>query len=155
MEPQPVRPELEYLCQATIKLTEQILVGNTPQGVRYVIPFTGRFVGDKLSGEVLAGGTDCVLIRPDGTVFVDARYAVKTADGALIYIHNRGRRSASRKVHERLASGETVDPTSYYYRLTPEFETEAEQYAWLNNIVAICSAARLPDGVMIDFYIVR
>ncbi|MFC1533950.1 DUF3237 domain-containing protein [Thermodesulfobacteriota bacterium] len=155
MEFQPVKPHLEYLCQANIELTDHIVVGATPQGVRHVIPFTGRFVGDKLSGEILPGGTDCLIIRPDGTTLVDARYAIKTPDGALVYINNRGRRAASREVRERLASGETVDPTTYYYRLTPEFETEAEQYAWLNDIIAICSAARLPGQVIIDFYIVR
>jgi hypothetical protein len=155
MELQPVKPHLEHLCRATIELTAMIVVGKTPLGERRVIPFTGRLVGEKLSGEILPGGTDCMLVRPDGTALVDARYAIRTPDDAIVFVHNYGRRSGSPEVLERVARGEAVDPSNYYYRLSPEFETAAKQYAWLNDIIGICSGARDGNKLLLDFYIVR
>jgi len=103
MEMQSVKPSLEYLCRAKIGLAPPVTVGMTPLGERRIIPFGGRYVGDKLSGEVLPGGIDCQLVRPDGTVSVDARYAIRIPDGALVYIHNYGRRSGPVEAIKRLA----------------------------------------------------
>jgi len=36
----------------------------------------------------------------------------------------------------------------YYLRIAPFFETAAERYTWLNNIVAIGIGERLPNGVV-------
>jgi len=55
----------------------------------------------------------------------------------------------------RPARGEAVDPQSYYFRTTPQFETGALKYAWLNDLVAVCSAARAAGAVTLDFYAVR
>jgi hypothetical protein len=48
-----------------------------------------------------------------------------------------------------------VDPASYYFRTRPEFETGAPQYAWLNDLLAVCSAVRAANSVTLDFYAVR
>jgi hypothetical protein len=48
---------------------------------------------------------------------------------------------------ERLAQGETVDPTEYYFRVAPVFETGAERYAWLNKILAVGVGERLPPNI--------
>ena len=45
-----------------------------------------------------------------------------------------------------LARGETVDPSKYYFRTTPRFETSAPAYAYLNRVIAIASADRRPGG---------
>ena len=55
-------------------------------------------------------------------------------------------------VLEQLANGDIVDPSKYYFRTTPQFETGAEKYYWLNNIICVCSGVRLADAVIIDFY---
>jgi hypothetical protein len=49
-------------------------------------------------------------------------------------------------VIERLNKGETVDPSLYYFRSTPYFETGSEKYAWLNGICAVATGARLSSG---------
>lgn len=154
MEPIPVTPRLEHLCRGEVQLGEMLRAGESPFGERRVIPITGgRFEG-KLAGEVLPGGADSQWVRPDGTVVVDTRYMIKTSDGAIVYIHNHGLRAGPRKVIERMLRGESVDPSSYYFRTTPEFETGSPKYAWLNNIVAVCSASRLANSVILDFYTV-
>jgi uncharacterized protein DUF3237 len=58
------------------------------------------------------------------------------------------------EVLARLGRGEPVDPAAYYFRTTPRFETVAPSYAWLNDVVAVGSAVRRPDAVILDFYTV-
>jgi hypothetical protein len=156
MELSPVTPTLERLFRAVVEIAAPLSVGLTPRGERRIIPITGgRFAGDKLAGDVLPGGADWQLVRPDGTALLEARYTLRTQDGALVYVRNRGVRSGPPDVLARLARGEAVDPASYYFRTRPEFETGAPQYAWLNDLLAVCSAVRAANAVTLDFYAVR
>ena len=78
-------------------------LGATPLGRRRVIPITGgRFSGERLSGRVLPGGADWQVIRADGVADLDARYTLETADGALIYVRNKGYRHGPDEVIKRL-----------------------------------------------------
>ncbi len=128
-------------------------LGAAPLGRRRIIPITGgRFGGERLSGRVLAGGADWQVVRADGVAELDARYTLETADGALIYVRNRGYRHGPREVLERLSAGENVDPALYYMRTTPLFETGDGRYAWLNRIVAVARGARRPAAVELDVF---
>lgn len=152
---EPVTPRLEPLCRATVEIAAPLVVGDTPLGLRRVIPITGgRVEGPRLSGEVLPGGADWQIVRRDGGAMLEARYTVRTADGALVYVRNIGVRCGAPEVLARLARGEPVDPASYYFRTTPRFETGAPAYAWLNDLVAVGSAVRRADAVVLDFYAV-
>ena len=77
---------------------------------------------------------------------------LKTTDDALIAMTYRGVRQGPPEVIARLERGEVVDPASYYFRIAPVFETEASQYAWLNNIVAIGTGHRLADGPVYSIF---
>lgn len=150
---QPVKPALELLFRANINLGAAIHTSKIPLGERRIIPITGgTFTGKKLSGEILPGGADWQLIRQDGSAILHARYVLRTNDNALIYVENRGIRSGTPEVVARLTRGDKVDPSEYYFRTAPQFETGASEYLWLNNIIAVCSGMRLTDGVIIDFY---
>jgi hypothetical protein len=128
-------------------------LGDTPQGRRRIIGITGgRFAGERLSGRVLPGGADWQLIRADGVADLDARYTLETQDSALIYVRNRGYRHGSPEILRRLSSGEIVDPSLYYMRTTPRFETGDARYAWLNRIVCVATGARRPAAVELDVY---
>jgi hypothetical protein len=156
MEFEPVTPRLERLFRAVVEIAAPISVGVTPSGERRIIPITGgRFEGEKLSGDVLPGGADWQIVRADGTALLEARYTLRTRDGALVYVRNRGVRSGPPEVLARLKRGEAVDPASYYFRTRPEFETGAPLYAWLNDLLAVCSAVRAANAVTLDFYAVR
>ena len=153
MEFQPVEPSFAYLFRASVTLGEVSHVSKVSSGERRFIPITGgSFEGEKLSGEVLPGGGDWQLIRPDGSAVLHAAYSLRTTDNSIIYVDNTGIRCGSPEILARLARGETVDPSRYYFRTTPRFETGAPQLAWLNNIIAVCSGLRLADTVIIDFY---
>jgi hypothetical protein len=53
---------------------------------------------------------------------------------------------------QRIVQGEAVDPSAYYLRSTPVFETAAEQYSWLNQIVAVGIGTRIPTGLKYTVY---
>lgn len=155
MSLEPVAPRLERLCRATVEIGEPIVVGDTPLGRRRIIPITGgRVEGPRLEGVVLPGGADWQIVRGDGGATLEARYTVRTADGALIYVRNVGVRRGPPDVLARLGCGEPVDPATYYFRTTPRFETGAPRYAWLNDLIAVGSAVRRPEAVILDFYAV-
>ena len=145
--------QLRPLLKAEIALAPPQELGDTPQGRRRIIGITGgRFSGERLSGRVLPGGADWQLVRADGVADLDARYTLETADGALIYVRNRGYRHGPAEVLARLARAEDVDPALYYMRTTPSFETGDARYAWLNRIVCVASGARRPAAVELEVF---
>jgi hypothetical protein len=152
---EPVVPRLERLCRATVEIGAPLVVGDFPPGRRRIIPITGgRVEGPRLQGVVLPGGADWQIVRADGGAVLEARYTIRAVDGALIYVRNVGVRNGPPEALARLARGEPVDPADYYFRTTPRFETGAPAYAWLNDLVAVGSAVRRPDAVILDFYAV-
>jgi hypothetical protein len=144
---------LEPLLRAEITLAPPQELGGTPLGRRRVIPITGgSFRGEKLSGRVLPGGADWQLIRADGVAELDARYTLETTDHALIYVRNFGYRHGPADVIQKLAAGEPVDPSRYYMRTTPRFETSAERYRWLNGVICVGTGARRAAAVELEFF---
>jgi hypothetical protein len=128
-------------------------VGATSRGTRLIGYIKGgTFEGPKLKGEVLPGGGDWLLIRPDGVREPDVRLTLRTEDGHLIYMAYRGVFRIAPELLQRILQGEAVDPTAYYLRTTPVFETAAEKYSWLNQIVAVGVGTRLPTGLKYTVY---
>ena len=144
---------LQPLFRAEIALAAAQELGETPHGRRRIIGITGgRFRGERLSGRVLPGGADWQVIRPDGVADLDARYTLETSDGALIYVRNRGYRHGPPEIIRRLASGEAVDPSLYYMRTTPRFETGDPRYAWLNGLICVATGARRKEAVELEVF---
>ena len=149
----PSEPQIQFAFTATITLGVVQEVGETPHGRRRIIPITGgSFEGPSMKGTVEPGGADWQVIRPDGVAELDAKYTLKTDDGALIYIVNKGYRHGPTDVIQRLSRGEVVDPKEYYFRTTPVFETASSKYDFLNKYIFVASAERKSDRVIIHFY---
>ena len=91
-------------------------------------------------------------MRSDGVTELEARYTLKTDDGALISIVNWGLRHGPPEVMERLMAGETVDPAAHYSRTTPRFEAGAGKYNWLNRTLAVGVGERRANEVLITVY---
>ena len=145
--------DLRPLLKAEIALEAPLELGETPLGRRRIIGIRGgRFSGERLSGRVLAGGADWQVIRADGVADLDARYTLETSDGALIYVRNRGYRHGPPEVLKRMSLGEDVDPSLYYMRTTPSFETGDQRYAWLNRMVCVATGARRPAAVELEVF---
>jgi uncharacterized protein DUF3237 len=145
--------QLRSLLSAEITLAPPQELGETPQGRRRIINITGgSFRGERLSGKVLAGGADWQVIRGDGVADLDARYTLETSDGALIYVRNHGYRHGPADVLKQLALGDEVDPSLYYMRTAPLFETGDARYAWLNRIVCVGTGARKKSSVHLEIF---
>lgn len=112
----------------------------------------GTFSGERLSGEVLPGGTDWQIARADGALTIDARVVLRTGDGALIAMDYGGLRHGPAETMARIAKGETVNPASYYFRTVPRFSTSAPRYEWLNRIIAIGIGHRLAGGPVYSIF---
>lgn len=124
-----------------------ISIGATPGPFRRLgVVSGGTFEGELLSGEVLDGGNDWQDVRDDRSTTLDVRLALKTSDGALVAMSYRGLRRGPADVLARIDRGEAVDPQSYYFRISPMFETASEAYGWLNHIIAIGVGHRFPQG---------
>jgi hypothetical protein len=149
MEP----PGLAHLCDFDVALGTPIDMGEGPMGKRRIVPIRGGTVsGKRLAGRVLDVGADWQTIYADGTARLDARYAIETHDGAVIEVQNFGYRYGPPDVMAALARGERVDRKSYTMRTQPRFETGDPRYFWLNRIIAVGTAERLPNSVRITFF---
>lgn len=145
--------ESEYLF--TIRVTVDALhdVGAIPLGTRHLDMLgAGTFEGPRLKGDVLPGGIDQKIFRADGAMNPNVRMVLKTDDDALIYMHYTGVRYGTPEVMDRIARGDTVDPSEYYLRNTPYFETSSEKYDWLNRIVSVGVGRRMPDHAAYDVF---
>ena len=129
------------------------VIGAVPGAYRRVgvVP-SGAFDGERLSGQVLEGGSDCQNVRSDGSTTLDVRLVLKTSDDALIGMTYRGIRQGAPDVIARLERREAVDPVDYYFRIAALFETAAPGYAWLNNVVAIGIGHRRADGATYSIF---
>ncbi|MFI2331956.1 DUF3237 domain-containing protein [Nocardia rhamnosiphila] len=109
----------------------------------------GSFEGPRLRGEVVAGGGDWALYRPDGTMLLDVRLTLRV-DEELVYMTYRGRWVIPDGVRDEMADPDTrfrVDPARYYFRTTPLFETGSARLSWLNDLVAVASGYPVDGGV--------
>ena len=147
-------PELhsEFLFTIRIAVDELQDIGVTPFGTRHIDMLgEGSFEGPKLKGTVI-GGIDQKVFRSDCAMNPNVRLVLKTEDDALIFMYYTGVRHGTAAVMERISKGESVDPSEYYLRNTPYFETSASQYDWLNRIVSVGVGKRMPDHAAYDVF---
>ena len=129
------------------------IIGLAAGPVRRVgVVFGGVFEGERLSGEVLDGGSDWQTVRSDSALTLDIRLVLKTDDEALIGMTYKGIRHGPPDILARIDRGEAVDPASYYFRIAPFFETAAPKYDWLNRILAIGIGFRREDGPIYSLF---
>jgi hypothetical protein len=142
------------LFTITLEVPRIVDLGATPNGHRRIATVTGgKFEGERLRGTVQATpGGDWILVRPDGATVLDVRLTLETDDQQLIYMTYRGLRHGPAEVMARLAKGEAVDPSSYYFRTTPAFETASKKYDWLNRIIAVATGRREASGPVYEVF---
>ncbi len=129
----------EPVMELKVLIGSRVSIGESDKGTRQYIPITGgSFNGKEIKGEVLAGGADWQLVRPDGVLEVKAIYSIKTDDGAVIAVDNRG-----------LVD---VSASSRYVRTAPTFQAPKGKYEWLNRRVFVGTITPSPKG---DFVTIR
>jgi len=141
-------PKLEHLFDIHVDLETPQMVGPTPLGIRQIFPVrSGTVHGPRIKGAVLSGGGDWALVRSDGAIQLDVRATLRTDDGALVYATYGGLIVATQEVFGRLFQGQEVPLEDYYFYTNPMFQTAAQQYEWLNRLIAIGRGKVVPGGV--------
>ena len=150
----PLLPDLEFAFITHVDVGPIQDFGQTDRGHRRMVPIIGgTFEGPRLKGTVLPGA-DWQIVRPDGVLELEARYALQTDDGALVSMVNRCLRRASPEVMARLNAGQPVDANEVYFRTTPTFETADRNYHWLMDHIFLGSGERKANQVVINFWAV-
>ena len=118
---------------------------------RRAIPIlSGRFSGIA-SGKVLPG-TDWQMQLSDGTIELEAHYALETESGARIEVTSKGLRTGSPEALARLAKGERLQPHEYYFRTAMRFRTGDATLFHLNHMLAIGRAERFKASVNLTVF---
>jgi Protein of unknown function (DUF3237) len=141
----------EHLFDMVVDLNPRLDIGSGALGDRVFFGAAGgSFQGPKLRGEVLSSGGDWALFRPDGTMTLDVRLTLRTDDDALVHMTYGGRWVTPPELRAEVVDPVKryqVDPAHYYFRTNPLFETGAERYAWLNDIVCVGSGYLIEGGI--------
>jgi Protein of unknown function (DUF3237) len=146
-------PTLELILEVRARVDPPQDLGDVAKGARRIVPITGgEFAGPFLRGDVLPGGADWQILRSDGVAELEARYTLRTDDGALIYVRNLALRHGPADVMAALGAGQRVDPGRYYFRGAAFFETSDARYAWLTRHIVVCTGAREQGRVSLQFY---
>jgi hypothetical protein len=131
--------ELLYECDATLLPAQEF--GKTIEGQRRIIPVTGgTFRGPRVRGEVVSGGWDWNLTRSDGAGTVEAAYYLKTDDGTLIRVFNKGVSSGAPP---------STDPGNgerFFMFTHPSFEAPLGKYDWLNRAMCVGTLGARKDA---------
>ena len=143
----------ELLMRVAADVGELTTMGGGPLGERRVVAITGgTFEGPRLRGTVVPGGADWQIVRADGVLDIDARYALRTDAGALIRVVSQGYRHGPPEVLAALGRGEDVPPQKYFFRTVMRFETGAADLQWLNRTIAVASAQRKARQVLLSVH---
>jgi hypothetical protein len=136
-----------------IEVKAPSIIGATPGHDRRVGEITGgRFEGEKFRGTIRSGGSDWQSLRVDGATTLNVRLVMETDDGALIGMTYLGIRHGPKEVLDRIARGENVNPSEYYMRATPYYETASEKYGWLNRVVSVAYGHRVAGGAIYQVF---
>jgi hypothetical protein len=137
--PRP-RPAPQFVYECDVTIAEPLDFGATVEGRRRVIPITGgSFRGPDVKGQVLSIGADWNLSRSDGASGVEAAYYLRTDDGVIIRVINKGVGGAS---HPDPAPG----GERFFMFTIPAFEAPSGKYDWFNKSVFVGTLGARADA---------
>ena len=148
----------EYLMTVYIP-TERKAIDNTLTIVN-ILP-GGWVKGPRISGKIIAPGGDWIRTTPSGALRLDVRLTIETDDGAQIYMTYGGVVVGSKEAGEALARGEILTEKGMpYFITTPQFQTSAEKYNWMNQVQGVGKMVELKRAkndayVKYDIFIAR
>jgi hypothetical protein len=154
--PEPDIPKvgLRWAFSATVFFADRIMIGS-PQPRGYTSVGGGEIWGPRLQGRVLpASGAD--YYKGSFSTY----YMFEAADGALIFIHNRG---TMRRFESPPEPGKPLVPANTpapgkpvwtRFRATPVFTAPKGPHEWMNHTVFVANAQRQdhPDHTVFTYY---
>jgi hypothetical protein len=137
------------------RLAPKVEVGDGPFGDRRVREVLGGEVsGKRINGTVGTGGSDWVLVGPDGWGRLDVRLTILTDDGAAIYVQYFGVIEYNEAALAANAGERSSDYGDQYFRTAPRLETGDPRYAWVNQTVFVAEG-RLRPGPVVEYRVYR
>jgi hypothetical protein len=119
----------------------------------------GWVAGPKIRGKLSSPTADWLRMLPSGVSRFDARGAIDTDDGELIYFSFGGVVHFEEQAAHRLCKGEVLKADDCYSITTPTFQTGSQKYFWLNRVQAIGKLIEVKAGedgyVAYDIFIIR
>ena len=98
--------------------------------------------GDRVHASQAGTSSDWLTLHGDGSVSVDARLLLATPSGHSLTITYRGKAAA-------------LPATGAPVFVTPTFETDDPELAWLNTIQAVGKGIRENSELVYEFYELR
>jgi Protein of unknown function (DUF3237) len=158
--PDPTIPRvgLRWAFSATVFFADRVMINtmDSPAGRGYTSVGGGEIWGPRLQGRVLPhSGADYYK-----TTF-NTYYMFQAADGALIFIHNRG---TMRRFAAPYARGKPLlpppappakqDTVWTRFRATPVFTAPSGPHDWMNRTVFVANSRRQanPDHTVFNYY---
>ena len=146
-------PALQFAMRLSVEVSAPMELGEIAGVTKRIVPITGgSFSGPRIKGVVIPGGADWQYTRPDGVAVLEARYTLKTDDGHLITVVNRGFRHGIPGLAALIASGHKVPRSQYYFVTAPVFESSDESLAWLTKAIFVGEAEREANRVIVDVW---
>jgi len=143
-------PALTPLMTLEVEVSPPVSVDAGAHG-RRVIPITGGRVSGAYTGRVLPGA-DWQTIWPDGRMELDAHYVLDIDGHGTVEVISQGVRHGPPEVLAKLARGEAVDPSLYYFRTSIRLRTAAPGLSRLNAVLALATGERRVSLVVLQVF---
>lgn len=139
--------ELIPLCTGVVEVGASLAVGTGPAGERSIgVIEAASFSGDRFRATLVPSTAADWMVRTGSVGIIDVRMALRTDDGALVYVQYGGRLNLA-------------NPAGLVAHVSAVFETGDERYAWLNAVQAVGKGKlTLSEGAAVidyEFYEIR
>ncbi|EMY35798.1 hypothetical protein D477_002371 [Arthrobacter crystallopoietes BAB-32] len=137
---------MKFRFSIVAEVAPSVSLDETAAGELGFIPITGGTVAGDLEGSVIGSGGDWCLIKSAGTYRVEARYGIRTTEGAYVDVVNTG-------ILTRPGEGaHTPGRGGEYFMTTPVFRTTHPALAWLTHSVFVGHAVAGDGATSIDVF---
>ncbi|GAM37641.1 hypothetical protein TCE0_024r07726 [Talaromyces pinophilus] len=151
-------PSIELDFRMSIKLNPKVSIGSSLWGGRDWVSFLGgQWAGRWGKGIILPGGQDSQVTVKEMATSLSANYVLQSSDEppAYIIVKAQGWLTGAKDVLEKLQDpnhADTINPTSYKYRLNLSMESGDERYAFVNTVMWVGSGCRRGHEVILDAF---
>lgn len=133
-------PSLDKFCTVEGDLRMDV-IGKTPAGIRIDFPFEGTATSEHWEGERPVKGVDYVMVRSDGNMDLDIHATIGEDENTVSY----------KAIGVSIANeDQSADPKELIV-----FQTGSEEFAWLNNEVAVAFGHGARGKITLDIYLIK
>ena len=127
-------------------------IGAMASGHRGIAIVTGgTFEGARLRGTV-DSGADWFVVQPDGSLLIDVRLTLTSADDVPIYLNYQGSMRGRGDAMARFHKGQLLDPADYNLLISASLESGDSRYSWLNALTLVGTGTQTLSGPIYEIY---